>query len=246
MSSYGYSSNDDDLFDYDPDEETSLFSSTFQPKEDSFISKVKENAEDIEQFAQDNKLIYDSKASFAMAFYEATEHYIYSSISEANLKSINITLDNLTSGNHSLSTMFYRLELKISRRMHFLSIFETLFSHDDLSESFTEKFYDIFKIKITPFYLKTCYHSSLAICTHALALDRATYRHLSKKLNIPVKQFLFDSPTQMTVQNHKLEIQDYEQIVNTNIIKAIANDGLIQEIAEEFSITPTFVNTNEN
>lgn len=242
MSNYNYpSGSDDDLFDYDPELEDDLKfslnqSSDFINAEDNIINKINGNLEDIESFVNDKSNVIGNKAALALAFHETVEHFIYSSLPEGDLKSIKITLDNLTNGQYSLVNMFHRLEIRISKRMHFLSIFEKVFNDDTLPDFMVKTFKDVFKLDMTSFHIKTCYISSLSICNHALVIDRAIYKHLSKKLGIPVKQELFDPPTAMTVEDHKVDLFSYTKTVTNNIYKSMSQDGLLDELNQDFSM----------
>lgn len=242
MSNYNYSNDsDDDLFDYDPELEDNLKftinqSSESFNSEDNIINKIDGSLDDIESFVNEKGNVVGNKAALALAFHETVQHFIYSSLPEGELKSIKITLDNLTDGRYSLMNMFYRLEIKISKRMHFLSIFERVFNDHTLPEFMVKTFKDVFKLEMTSFHIKTCYISSLAICNHALVIDRAMYKHLSNKLGIPVKQELFDPPTQMTQEDHKVDIHSYNEVVTSNIYKAMSQDGLLDQLNEDFSM----------
>jgi len=252
MSSHSYSSsNDDDLFEYDPELEDDFnysinHSSDSSSTEDNIINKINGNIEDIESFVSEKGNVIGTKAALALAFHETVEHFIYSSLPEGDLKSIKITLDNLTNGQYSLINMFHRLEIRISRRMHFLSIFETVFNDETLPEFMVKTFKDVFNFDMTSFHIRTCYISSLSICNHALIIDRSIYQHLSNKLGIPVKQELFDPPTEMTKENHEVDLQSYTQTVVRNIYKSMSEDGLLDQLNQNFSMNSIkFITPNE-
>lgn len=248
MSSH-ISSNDDDLFDYDPDleEKTSTNSfagqthdtSNFTDSENSIFNEIKNHLNDFPESGK--SILNDNAVRLALGFHEASYNYFNSVNSEAMVKSLTMAMDALTEGNYSLLVLFHKTEMRISKRMHFLSLFQDLFNETDVSDNFIKSIFDLLKVDINDLYVRACYSSSVAICNHALRLDRATYRLLSEKLDIPVKENLFVNPSDMKPnEDHQVSYTEFSREVEKNINEMMFNSGLSELISKEFS-APVFL-----
>ena len=253
MSSH-ISSNDDDLFDYDPDleEKTSnnFFTSethdasNFTDSENRILNGIKNHINDFTE--SDKSILNDNAVRLALGFHEASHNYFNSVNSEAMVKSLTIAMDTLTEGNYSLLVMFHKTEMRISKRMHFLSLFHNLFNETDINDNFIKSIFDLLKVDVNDLYVRACYSSSIAICNHALKLDRATYRLLSEKLDIPVKEYLFANPSDMKDdQDHQVSYGDFANEVDKNIHEMLFNSGLSKLVSEEFSTSAFLRRQNE-
>lgn len=248
------SSNDDDLFDYDPDLEqkstVNNFSSdetdksNFNTFENNLYNDIKNHLSDLVDSG--DSVLDGNKVKLALGFHEASYNYFNNINSEAMVKSLSVALDTLTEGGYSLLLMFHRLEMRISRRMHFLSLFQDLFNRSDLSDNFIKSIFDLLKIDINDLYIRACYSSSIAICNHALKLDRAQYKMLSTQLDIPVKECLFANPSDMKEdEDHKVGYLDFSNEIEKNINEMLYNSGLSILVSQEFSAPVVLRRNNE-
>jgi hypothetical protein len=86
----------------------------------------------------------------------------------------------------------------------------------------------------------------MSICNHALILDRATYRILAEKLDLPVREFLFANPSDLQDEDdHDIYYSDFMRDITSNINNMLANSGLADLLAKEFSTPVVYRKTNE-
>jgi hypothetical protein len=192
---------DDDLFEYDPEVESSPTHShqeTVTPlskEEKSFFDNIKDNLdEDIESSGNIN----GANVAFADSFQVTLYNFIDSQVRNSSFfKSVTQSLDEITSGRFSLIHYKNHLEITISRTMHVLYLTSFL-SQDDPLENSSDKIkdlLDLLNLNFNTFYLKTCFHSTFAIMQHKLFLDRQLYIAACNELNQEVHQSLFMEPS---------------------------------------------------
>ena len=86
----------------------------------------------------------------------------------------------------------------------------------------------------------------MAICNHALILDRATYKVLAEKLDLPVKEFLLVAPSDVQdTDEHDVYYSDFMKELTSNINSMLANSGLTDLLTKEFSTPVVYKKTNE-
>lgn len=239
-----YSDNDDDLFDYDPNSSTAESvsfkeESKFTSKE--LINNFKVAIENDSDITNTGNLDSD-KIRISNAYYGAYNRFITEIKRDSLAKSLVITLNSLTNNDFSLISMFYDLEMKISRRMLFIDLSNLTFTSKlevdsevkKVYEGFIENVEKIFNIKFNEFYIETFYLSTVSISKHALNLDRAMYLSLSKKLQIPVKQVLFDDRNDMSESDHDVYLDSFKRTIDEMIHQELINNGLMDEIKTLF------------
>lgn len=231
MSSY-VSGNDDDLFDYEP-EETSSESYTSASQYHDLLNDIKDNVSSSDDLNTD-------KARLSIAFAHALHKFTDDTKADAFHKSVAITLDKLTQGDYSLIRKFYELELSISRRMQFIALFNQTFDNIDLNDDFAKDLFKFLNIDITHTYLHSCYRTLIHITNHALTLDRYVYRSLSERLNIPVHQYLFDDPLQVS-ESHNIYYEHYDSHVHEKIYRSIATHELLEKLSQDTETKVTFI-----
>lgn len=236
MSSY-ISGNDDDLFDYEPEDTTSSNYTSSDQYHDLL--------NDIKQSVTSSDDLNTDKARLAIAFFQALYRFTEDPKSESFDKSVSIVLDKLTQGDFSLIKKFYELEVSISRRMQFISLFNTSFDNIDLDDTFTKDLFNFLQIDVTHTYLHACYRTLIHITNHALILDRFIYRSLSDRLSIPVQDHLFDDPAACSSDDHPVYIDDYNSRVNENIYRAIATPDFLQHLSDQTESKVTFVTNDQ-
>lgn len=236
-----YLDNDDDLFEYDPELETS---STTQS--DSFATKTNSQFEDFVSKSKidqdlditDNNLLDEPKIKLALSFHHATHRHYAGVESPSYFKSITLVLDKITNGDFSLIHMFYRKEALIAQRIIFLSMMDAVIARTDneqdnvLTEILTHLGLDLSDDHIDLFY-----GTSLSISRHCLAVDRIMYQHLGEKLSIPVNQALID-PNYDYKQNSRaiaeIITSDIYNKIFESITDTLAQEGLLEKIQETF------------
>lgn len=229
-----FSDNDDDLFDYDPDTKKTHV----QSSQNEFLNNLHDvSTTEVEDDIDGN--LDSAKVRVAHAYYGACERFITDINSQAGAKSLMIVLNKITNGDFLLMTSFYELEMKISRRMIFLELSLNAFKskedqNQESSESFIKIVKEIFNVSFTDFYVKTFFLSTINISMHALTLDRAQYLVLSKKLGIPVKQFLFEDVTNMTEEDHGVYFEDYKNEIEEHLTQFFLNEGILEELNNAF------------
>lgn len=228
-----YIDNDDDLFDYDPEQDSQKQSSSVNS---DFTESVKDNFDSIlthNHQSDRNKL--------AIAFNISTQKFIESTNTESYNKSVRLVLDKLTNGDFTLLNLYHRLEMRIYRRMHFLSLFDELSTSDFPNNSIVKEVLEFLKVDFTDLYIKTCYQSTYNISLFTLSIDRAMYITLSNRLGIPVKQELFANPSDMDHDKIEVSLAEFEHSVLLNVYKSMMDNGLSEEISKLLGTNAKFL-----
>lgn len=240
-----YSDNDDDLFDYEYKESETTHN--FESSENVINLKEKINIRpddiDLENIAGN---LHNAKISISLAFHKAFTNFIDIISGEALAKTLSVTLDTLTNGDFSLLANFYKLEMQISRKMIFLQVSDQGLTIDEDNYSFIKAMNQVFNIDTDEFYVNNFFRASLNICEFSLQIDRAKYLSLSKKLQIPVNQFLFEDPYTTNEKNHLVDIESYRANNNERVLQEMVSQGLLQEISNFTGITPSLFTNEEN
>lgn len=228
-----YIDNDDDLFEYDPEQEESKQTSSVN---NDFTDSVKDTFENITNISH-----HSDRNKLAIAFNISTQKFIEAINSEAYNKSIRLVLDKLTNGDFTLINLFHRLEMRIFRRMHFLSLFDELSGSEFKNNSIVKEVLEFLQVDFTDLYIKTCYQSTYNISIFALSLDRAMYITLSKRLGIPVKQELFANPADMEHDKIDVSLAEFEHGILLNVYKSMMENGLSEELSKLLGTELKFV-----
>lgn len=238
-----YSSSDDDIFDYEPDEEKLLVSSSstsnshYSTLENDVLNSIKNNLDEVESTP-----VHGDKARFAIAFYAATAKFINVGENQSYVKASRMVLDTLTNGEFSLLQTFYEYEIKISRKMSFLSIFGDSFLIEDKETlpDFAKEVLDILNIDANLVYINSCFRTVINITQHSLLIDRYMYKHLSVKLNIPVKEYLFINPSEMNTDDHNVYLENFHYDVYEKVYASLITPDLLSELSNDFQTNVTF------
>lgn len=235
-----YSSSDDDLFDYDPENEfvpsqSQSFSNDYSKLENNVLKSIKNNLDEV-----DLSPVHGDKAKFAIAYYAATAKFFNVGETQSFVKASRMVLDTLTNGEFSLLQTYYEYEIKISRKMSFLSIFGDAFiPEEDELPNFAKEVLEILHIDITPLYINSCFKTVINLTQHTLMVDRYMYKHLANKLNIPVKDYLFINPADMDVQDHNVYLEDFHSDVYRKVYQNIITTDLLAELSNDFQTNVT-------
>jgi hypothetical protein len=227
-----YVNNDDDLFDYDPEEDQSSpvsYNIEDAPKSE-FFDNIKDHLDhDLEATGN----IDTGKFRLASSYQIALHNFVNDTKSEASAKTISIVLNTLTNNDFSLMLMFYETEMRISRRMLFLEISYRAFDKEDEDTVLSlHKIGKILNIEFSELYINTCFQSTWNITEHALKIDRALYLSLSERLGIPVKQYLFEDVLGANDSPHDVYLVDYNKDMNSMLTSIIMEGSFIEKLQE--------------
>ena len=233
-----YVSDDDDLFEYDPDTEVTQTQAIPQSNTTDLSDREKDLIDNIkEHFDHTEGSIKGLEITLASAFYNALSTSTDAFNQSATLKSIKMTLDELTDGRYSLIEYFNTIESKIAHKIFFLNLCDAVFEGD---QTYADIVKEIFDIELTNLHLQTVYYPTIQILRHTLELDKATYLQLSEQLNIPVKMCLFEN----NIEEFSIDDFVYKLFankVNANITKDLVGIGLLEKVHEAFDKNVRFI-----
>jgi len=246
-----HTDNDDDLFDYDPEQditssEPTTYSSSSQSSQKSvndFISDTKSLIEDI-VLSDNDEVVDQKKVKLSLGFHGATHAYFSRQEHPAFLKSIFMVLDKLTNGEFTLLHILNSKEALILQRMKFISLVQAMISPSSDGTSALSDLMKIIKVDYDSDHINIFYATSLNISRHILTLDRAIYSQLCEKLNVPPKDFLFndqylDDPIAFAEQSNNFELPSYQDDAYAAIATMLANEGLLERLSQSFSTPVT-------
>lgn len=233
-----YLDNDDDLFDYEPEDEVESTSPSSGHKHvDDFLSAAKDIINEI----SNDEVVDHNKVKLASSFHLATAVYYSKVQGPTQEKAIEVILDKITNGEFSLLQMFYTTEALIIQRLHFLDLIERViepnFGISDDDNFTLKELFDLLKIECSPEHIRIFYAPSIAISRFCLNVDRVVYQHLGSKLNIPIKQELIDP--HYKVNSSELNnpvVNNYSDTVYPLILKSIATEGVLEKLQEVFNV----------
>lgn len=244
-------SYDDDLFEYDPDLDQvqstvtpSVSNETVTPlskTEKEFFDSIKNNADDdIESSGN----IIGTSLSFAQSFQSTVTAFINTNTQNAAyVKSTIEVLDEITEGRFSLLQYKANLELVISRSMHVLYLTSFLTSDEPFSdsESSIKEVLNLLNLDFNKLYLKTCFHSTLAILQHKLVIDREIYKSTCSHLGVVPHPSLFLEPSEYILSDQSFELKDFIDNIYSNITDHIyESTNLLQSISDLLGKNVTF------
>lgn len=255
--SYSISDNDDDLFDYDPSQETSTqvidqqytetpvsdISSDDQTKHQrEFINSLKTNINDADA---DLDLHDDTKMNVLVSnlygsFQEAINTFVGMISKDTFSRSVHITLDELTNGRFSMLNMFHYYESRIISRIALINLFGTVFHNDSLDADeeaiapFLQKVSDLLKINFTKNYYNSTFNVTIDILNHSLTIDKVIYQFLGDKLHLPLNELT-------TLDFNELNSADLERIMHN-----LTSDGFRQTMHEAMLESFMSVESTEN
>lgn len=224
-----YSDNDDDLFDYEPEDvitHTENNSSTTSQKLDNqLLTDIKDNFDDIE----DKGSIKGLEARLGSAFLDAANFYVNSAIVNGHSFAARYVLDEVSDGKFSLLEYFKTTEIKIIKMIEFTQLCESVLKDEN---SFVSQIQDLVGITLSPLHISSVYQTHLKLTRHSLLLNRAIYLQLSEQLMMPVIMELFDDDCKTDDINYSYS--DLVSNIKSNIIKQYAHAGLLDKISEAF------------
>lgn len=229
--SYNISDNDDDLFDYDPSQETST--QVLDPQvpsspsdnapddhskhEREFIKSIKTNITDADA---DLGLHDDTKMNVLVSnlygsFQEAINNFVGMTRKDHFSRSVHVTLDELTNGRFSMLNMFYYYEIRIIRRMVLANLFGTVF-HDENADNdgehmapFLQRISEMLNITFTKNYYVSTFNVSIDMLNHVLTVDKIIYQFLADKLSMTPNELITSDLSQMSIEQVEQAVHGY-------------------------------------
>lgn len=245
--SYNISDNDDDLFNYDPaqDSVTQTLNPestkvTAEPSADDtsrhhreFVNSIKSNIED----ADADLGLHDPKmnplvSNLYGSFQEAINNFIGTIQKDHFAKSIHMTLDELTNGKFSMLNLYHHYEMRIARRSALVNLFGAVFREgQELNEDgeevapFLRKISELLNINFTHNYYVSTFNVSIDILNHSLTMDKVIYQFLADRLGLPLNELAtadmrdMDS-AQLEQAVHALTIHGFRDSINNQMFEA--------------------------
>jgi hypothetical protein len=242
-----YASSDDDLFEYEYDEKEESKSSSSFVEDLNISSKIFKENNSIDSLDLDSKsaTLNGNKIRLSLAYNNAFCSFVSEVHSQSVAKSFVIVLDTLTNGDFSLISKFYDLEMTISRKMLFLDLSHRSLNMESLDSSFAEQIFKALDVTFSEFYLNNFYYSTLDICEFSLGIDRAEYLVLSKKLGIPVQQFLFEDFRTTDESQHTVYLEDFRKYKIDSMFTFLQENNLLEEISNMYGKNVKVVTSSE-
>lgn len=233
--SYNY--DDDDLFDYDPENETASNSQNvhvgpeYTDQQNKLITAIKDNFDSSEDEDEALGSVRHLQARLAASFQSASSYFITNTEQQASDFAQRHVLDYLTDGNYSYIELFYLTESKIVSTINFINIAEIIFFSED--SNMQEIVKEIFDVDLSDTYVETCFISHLKISQHSLLVNRMLYTSLSEYLDIPIKEeLLLDE----TVINDITDYSYHNSInhIRSDILKSFTKTKDVEKMKEFF------------
>lgn len=220
-------SDDDDLFDYEPDNEVQVetskpHSSSNNSYNSDYIDSVKETLKntniDIESSG-----VNHPQVALSTAFYDGTHHWInHESNVTSFVQGVTFVLDHLTDNDYSKIKYFKEVEFKLSRKLLVDVLMREAFnvtSSSDYEDGIKGIMKEMFDIDFSDFYMKICYTLLYDINRHVIHLDRLVYTALAADLDLPTKDVLFeDNPSISDLYS----VTDYSSDHNEKVQKILS------------------------
>ena len=222
--------NDDDLFDYEP-EEDSPSNISIQNEPNNLSQTEQEFVDSIKSAENSVGSLNGVEARLAIAYINSSSAFISKEAGPSgHAYAMRYVLDELTDGRFSLLELFKSTEAKIIRLMAYISLSESIFGND--GTEFKEALNELFDVNVGDLHVRSTYYTHLAISRHSLIINRAIYSQLSEKLDMPCEPSLFDD--QFDVDKLKITYFHLVNNIHSNIISELATEGLSTKVSEAF------------
>lgn len=241
MSTQPYRQDDDDLFSYDPSQDTPASDYTSLPS--SAPSSPNSLLDDLYRTIDKNqKNDHDSsrfRVSLADSLYEAYADYVGLSQVVSHFQAVTETLDNITQGAFGKLYLCRRVEQNIFRRLAIHMLLQAIIEDDTKDEdgmSFKE-FLSKMNITVDDDFIPTYFGSIMRISQHALNLDRALYINLCQELSITPNYLAIDSDIQAQDINNfvRRNVSEQQNIYLDNLYNIACGQNLIDNVNNIFN-----------
>lgn len=230
-------SSDDDLFGYDPSQES--LSPSINPINTNLDHSNSDIFQDISKridSSKDSDLIgsFTLKIRFAQSLLASYSDFVKPN-SVFFHKSVHQTLDKLTNGNFSFIYMYNYLEQNIIRRLHIKYLIETSFlsSNDFISLDF-QSFLSKIGLDIDSTFIQIHIKTNIDINNHILNNERSLYMNLAEKLSF-TPHFLIDNPEPNSTEIYQSipdNIQAYHETLYESIFMSLADSDYTDKLSE--------------
>jgi len=195
------SSNDDDLFDYDPQQDLKT----------SINSKVSSSEEDNSFSIDDLSFSINTSEAFYAITSVASKFFTTEEVLDNSFKiSVSKILDEMTNGKFSKNILFHSLEKDIIKRKSLIT-FNQLFIHI-LNTKTSENKFSIFQrsdVQLDVKLLNTMVQSSMAINFHIVETDTVIYTKISEELGFSCNPLVF--------KDYLINSFEVDEIINANV-----------------------------
>lgn len=254
-----YSTNDDDIFDYDPDQDVSS-TTQFDSYQKSFssdnssnpiVSSAKDIFDDLVSNPSSNDTIDEVKVKLAISFQSASSSFYAKVQPQSYANSVSMVLDTLTNGDFSMVYMFNHKQALITQRLRYITMMNQVIKVDSHEKPILESLFNFLDIEYDINHIEIFYTTNLNIALHCLHLDRAIYKTLAKKLNLPVKQHLLDdtyltNPDYFISSLNDSATEDYFNSAYSKILRKIADEGVLSELSNLYGVEYGVYSNEEN
>lgn len=234
-------SNDDDLFDYDPEDEINQFDAsenisdsnqTKSQANNDYISTVKETLKNTEIDTNGNG-VNRACIKFAEAFHNGTHHWIHEHNNAAPyFRALSYTLNRLTNNDFSKIELFYHTEHVLGRKILVDFLMSEIFCLDgreNNEDSIKTIMKEMFDIEVSDFFMRIIYENIYSLNKHSITLDRILYSKLSEYLEIPVIEALFEDNPYLPELDRALDYNEQFSHKKQEIINQLLTDQAMEE-----------------
>ena len=237
MTSESFAS-DDDLFGYDPSQESSsLPINPINSSPDYSSSDIFQDIGKRIDSSKDNDLIgsFTLKIRFAQSLLEAYTEFVQPTTVFFH-KAVHQTLDKLTNGNFSFIYMYNYLEQNIIKRLHIKYLIESSFLSEDNSSisSDFKSFLSKIGLDIDSTFIKIHIRTNIDINNHILNNERSLYMNLAEKLSYTPHP-LIDNPEPNSNDIHESipnSIQGYHENMYESIFMSLADSNYTDKLSQ--------------
>lgn len=200
------SSNDDDLFDYDPKKDVSKENSYFSESKISSITEENIHSSILSEINLDSSFLTSHISTLALGisskFFPSEEL-----INDSFRVSVSKILDEITNNKFSKLNVFYNLEKDLIKRNVLIclnQLFVKMLNKNELLAHFNET-----NTNINLPLFNNLISVSLDINFHIIKTDRPIYSALAKELNLSVNDNVFE--------NHLINSSEISDIINSDL-----------------------------
>jgi hypothetical protein len=237
--------DDDDLFEYDPEESSTSYDHTQTSSSSSnnsinsdYVDAVKNTLRNTSIDSEDSG-VNRAQVRLSTAFYEGTYHWVNNE-SSANgfLQSVIYVLDKITNNDFSKIQLFKETEFRLAKKLFVDYLMREAFAIDDnqkYDDGIQSIMKEMFDVDISDFYMNVCYTIIYDMNRHSIHLDRIIYTALSAQLELPTKEILFvDDPDLNDLYrsfNYSLEHKDkvtqiLSEIITPDVLKMVPSHDI--------------------
>lgn len=238
-----FAHSDDDLFAYDPSNETKSLNNNFDSlssnskETNQFYDKISKDIEsnDEENFLQINAL----RVKFSQAVISSYNFWIAPTVPVAYSNTVTQVLDQLTNGKFSDLFLYNTLESNIIRRSQLIYLLDGTFNKENSKTDSFNYFMKKIGVDTDHGYIPTYVGTLIRISMHVLTKERSMYLDLANKLQIVPNSLVLEDNGSFE------EMQQMSKFINSTV-EGNQEAYLIQKFISNFSESFTFKLNNMN